>query len=188
MPERQLRAAAEHSLHRYAVRALGVERERHKLQVLAPLARPGLDAAVVEAEPVDFAQASDERREIIDAKQALLALEAARDDQHMAVEHLELVEQDVVRRPELAHEQRRLVVAERIRGRRGLARLVLAREARHRAQHEPDAIAVEEDGLRLDRLQCTVCQGALRCMLDDGLREHAVILARLCKIPTERVT
>ena len=176
MPERQPRAAGEHSLHRYFIRAFGCERERHKLQVLVPLAGPGFGAPVVEGEPIDFTQASDERREILNAKEALLAFEAPGDEQHMAGEQLELVQQDVVRRREVADEQRTVVVAEWIAGRRDMARLVLAREARYRAQDEPDAIAVEEDGLSLDRLQCTVCQGTPHCILDDGQRKHAVIL------------
>ena len=72
--------------------------------MFARLAGSGFDAAVVEAEPVDFAQAGDERREILDGEQALLAFEAPRDEQHMAGEQLELVQQDVVRGPEVADE------------------------------------------------------------------------------------
>jgi hypothetical protein len=51
--------AAEPPLHRYLVRALRRERERHKLEMFARLARPGFHAAVVEAEALDFAQAGD---------------------------------------------------------------------------------------------------------------------------------
>ena len=34
-----------------------------------------------------------------------------------------------------------------------------------------------------EQLQHAVCHGAVHGLLDDGLREHAVILARLCKFP-----
>jgi hypothetical protein len=143
--------------------------------VFAQLAGPGFGTAVVEAQPVDFAQVGHERREIVDGEQALLAFEVPRDDKHVTGEHLELVEQDVVRRREVGYEQSRGVVAERILGRRGMACLVLAHEARHRAHDETDAIAVEQDAPSLDRLQRAACQGALRCLLDDGHGKHAAI-------------
>ncbi len=94
----------------------------------------------------------------------------------MTAEQLELVQKDVVRRREVGDEQIRVVVAERICGHRGMARLVLARETRHRAHDEADAIVVEQGGLSLDRLQRTACQGALGCLLDDGKGKHAIIL------------
>jgi len=97
-------AAVKHPLHRYFVRAVPCEREGHELQVFAQLASPGFGAAVVEAKPINLAQAGDARREILDREQELLALEASRDKQHMAAEQLELVQQDVVRRREVGDE------------------------------------------------------------------------------------
>lgn len=142
---------------------------------------PGLDTAVVEAEPVDLAQAGDERREVLDGEQALLTFEAPRDEQHMAGDQLESVQQDVVRRREVDDEQGRVVLAQRICGHRGIARLVLALEARHRAHDETDAIAVEQEGPSLDRLQRTACQGAPRCPLDPGAeRPHWMVLCQQC--------
>ena len=78
MFECQPRTATHPPLHRYFVRALGRQRERHQLQMFSRLAGSSFDAPVVEAEPVDFAQAGDERREIFDGEEVLLTFEAPR--------------------------------------------------------------------------------------------------------------
>src|SRR5437762_8985149 len=93
----------------------------------------------------------------------------------MTSEELEPVQQDVVRRREVGYEQLRVVVAERIRGGRGMASLVLAREARHRAHDETHASVVEQSGASFNRLQRTACQSAPGCVLNDGQGKHTAI-------------
>ena len=72
--------------------------------MFARLAGAGFGPAVVETEPVDFAQAGDERREIFDGEQALLAFEAPRHQQHMPGKQVELIQQHVVRGREVGYE------------------------------------------------------------------------------------
>ncbi|MNS85056.1 hypothetical protein D3C72_1189060 [compost metagenome] len=156
----------QHGVDRQHRLAFG-ERQRHQLQMFVRLARSRDCPAVVEAQARELRHASQQRFKVRHGQQGFLRFEAARDDEQVMLDDIELVEQGHMGVGDIRDKQFRVIGQEWIApGAAGRACLVLASQARYLADQKPHATVLDRRLDGFDRAQRPALQGMRRPLQD----------------------